>query len=92
MHHDEKHVPCIPYGALIPRGYRNLLVAGKTISGDRLAQSAYRIQASCMATGQAADTAAALSMGEDCRNIDVCELRRVLHEAGAIIPGLSTLV
>ena len=91
MYHDDQHVPRIPYGALIPRGYRNLLVAGKTISGDRLAQSAYRIQATCMATGQAAGTAAALSLGQDCRRLDVAQLRRTLHEAGAMIPGLTEL-
>lgn len=92
LYHEGEHVPRIPYGALIPRGYQNLLVAGKTISGDRLAQSAYRIQATCMATGQAAGTAAALSVGCDCRALDVARLRSVLFEAGAIIPGLSTLV
>lgn len=91
LYHDDRHVPRIPYGALIPRGYANLLVAGKAISGDRLAQSAYRIQATCMATGQAAGAAAALSHGEDCRKLDVLQLRTALHEAGALIPGMSKL-
>ena len=47
-------VPTIPYRALIPKGSDHLLVAGRCISGDLEASSAYRVQASCMATGQAA--------------------------------------
>lgn len=47
-------VPTIPLRALIPKGSRNLLVAGRSLSSDRLANSAARVQASCMGMGQAA--------------------------------------
>ncbi|MEG0766349.1 MAG: FAD-dependent oxidoreductase, partial [Clostridia bacterium] len=57
--HAAGRVPGIPYGALVPCTLHNLLVAGRCISGDREAQSAYRVQASCMAMGEAAGTAAA---------------------------------
>jgi hypothetical protein len=84
----EGKVPSIPFGALIPRGFENLLTAGRLISGDRLAQSAYRVQASCMAMGQAAGTAAFLALTNDCSVSQVkCKLlRQSLAKQGAIVP------
>jgi len=52
----------IPYRALLPRGVRNLLVAGRAIGGDRIAHAATRNMACCAVTGQAAGIAAALSV------------------------------
>lgn len=85
---DENHVPAIPYGALIPRGVDNMLVAGRCIGGDRLAQSAYRVKASCMAMGQAAGAAAALSAlyGTALPKVDLDALRSTLRSHGAIVP------
>ena len=57
-------VPTIPLRSLAPKGSRNLLVAGRSISSDRLANSAPRVQASCMAMGQAAGAAAALAAAQ----------------------------
>ncbi|NLF38328.1 FAD-dependent oxidoreductase [bacterium] len=54
-------VPTVPLGALIPSGSRNLLVAGRCVSSDRKANSALRVEASCMAMGQAAGAAAVLA-------------------------------
>lgn len=81
-------VPTIPYGALIPRGSDHLLAAGRCIAGDQVANSAYRVQASCMATGQAAGAAAALAAKkqQSVRQVSVDEIRGVLSEHGAIIP------
>lgn len=69
--HDEKgvkpqhlahgKVPTIPRGALIPKGSKNIMVAGRCVSSDRLANSAARVQASCMAMGQAAAVTATLA-------------------------------
>lgn len=85
---DENTIPAIPYGALLPKGIKDWLMAGRCISGDRLAQSAYRVKASCMAMGQAAGAAAALSAlkGIDTRDIDLKELKSVLQKFGAIVP------
>lgn len=52
----------IPYGCLVAAGVDNLLVGGRCISAERLAQGSLRIQQTCMATGQAAGAAAALSL------------------------------
>ncbi len=55
----------IRYGALIPVNVDNLLVAGRCISAEHIAESSLRIQQTCMATGQAAGTAAAMSINDN---------------------------
>jgi hypothetical protein len=81
-------VPTIPLRALIPLGSQNLLVAGRCISSDRLANSALRVQASCMAMGQAAGAAAALAVQyhDTPANIPISALKLLLQEHGAIVP------
>jgi len=54
----------IPYGSLVAAGVDNLLAGGRCISAGRMAQGSLRIQQTCIATGQAAGTAAALSLQE----------------------------
>lgn len=82
-------VPTVPLGALIPKGSRNLLVAGRCVSSDRLANSALRVQASCMAMGQAAAAAAALAAVANTTPGDVPlgGLRTLLRQHGAIVPA-----
>jgi hypothetical protein len=81
--------PTIPYRALLPENARQLIVAGRCISGDREAHSAYRVAATCMATGQAAGAAAALACRKGCDVADVPldELRDLLAAHDAILPG-----
>ena len=88
---EEGRVPGIPYGALVARGFDNLMMAGRIISGDRRAQSAYRVQATCMAVGQAAGTAAAMAarLGTSPDRLDPAALRSRLSENGAIVPGMQ---
>jgi len=82
-------VPTIPLGALIPKGSRNLIVAGRCVSSDRLANSGLRVQASCMAMGQAAGVAAALAAvhGTTPLEVPLSEIHKLLREHGAIIPA-----
>lgn len=78
----------IPYRALIPQGLRNVLVAGKCISGDQVAMSSYRMTPTCCAMGQAAGTAAALAMEAECadvREVDVPRLQAELVSAAAVL-------
>ena len=84
-------MPGIPYGALVAKGFDNLMMAGRIISGDRRAQSAYRVQASCMAMGEAAGTAAAMAVKGNtiAPAVDTEQLRSILHKNGAIVPGLD---
>jgi hypothetical protein len=81
-------VPTVPLRALVPKGSEGLLVAGRSVSSDRLANSALRVQASCMAMGQAAGAAAALAAraGVLSRDVSLDDLRDLLREQGAIVP------
>ncbi|MEE0946358.1 MAG: FAD-dependent oxidoreductase [Acutalibacteraceae bacterium] len=77
----------IPYGCLVPKNTDNLLVAGRCISVDHIAHSSTRIQGTCVMTGQAAGTAAAVSVKENkgCYDIDVSEVQKILRESGVNI-------
>lgn len=93
-HHEFLHedtVPTIPHGALIPKGSRHLQAVGRCISSDRKAHSALRVQASCMAMGQAAGAAAALGVqqGRASRDVPIDVLRHVLRAQGALVPEVN---
>ena len=81
-------VPTIPLRALIPKNSRNLLVAGRCISSDRLANSALRVQASCMGMGQAAGAAAALAykLKISPLSVPIYQLNSLIAENGGIVP------
>jgi len=81
-------VPTVPRGALLPEGSRNFLVAGRCLSSDRLANSALRVQATCMATGQAAGALAALAArtGIDPEAVSLDDLDALLLQHAAIVP------
>ena len=81
-------VPTVPYTALIPKGKNRMLTAGRCIGADTDAISALRVQAVCMATGQAAGCAAALVAREGLAApaLPVSSLRRALLSIGAICP------
>ncbi|MFO7899910.1 MAG: FAD-dependent oxidoreductase [Planctomycetota bacterium] len=82
-------LPTIPRGAMLPEDIEDVIVAGRAIAGDRLANSAYRVQATCMATGQAAGAMAALAAERDCdaEALPMPDIHDLLREHGAIIPG-----
>lgn len=82
-------VPTIPRGAMLPEGSRALIVAGRCISGDREAHSAYRVEATCMAVGQAAGAMAALAARRDCdvEDLPIADVHDFLRSHEAIVPG-----
>ena len=73
------------------RDTENLMMAGRCLSSDRETNSALRVKASCMASGQAAGTAAALAVraGVLPGQLDPAAVRQALDRASAIVPGLS---
>ncbi|MBA2700682.1 MAG: FAD-dependent oxidoreductase [Chloroflexi bacterium] len=77
----------IPYRSLVVRDAANVLVAGRCFSATHDAHASVRSMAQCMAMGQAAGTAAAMSVaaGRDPREIDVAALRDRLRIDGAIV-------
>lgn len=82
-------VPTIPLGALVPKDSRNLIVAGRSICSDRLANSGLRVQASCMGMGQAAGVAASLAAQTSTTPLEVplAAIHEQLRKYGAIVPG-----
>jgi hypothetical protein len=75
----------IPYRCLVSRGIENLLISGRCISSDRAANGSLRMMPTCMATGQAAGVAAAVSAerGVSPSSLDGAEIRGMLIKAGA---------
>jgi hypothetical protein len=84
----EDVVASIPLRALVPKDSTNFLVAGRCISSDRLANSALRVQASCMGMGQAAGAAAALACKGKVGPLDVpiAEVQELVEAHGGIVP------
>ncbi len=74
----------IPYRSLVPVKVENLLVAGRCLSADFMAQSGCRLVLACVNTGEAAGTAAAISLQHDIapRKIDRLELQTTLIRNG----------
>jgi glycine/D-amino acid oxidase-like deaminating enzyme len=80
-------VYAIPYRSLQAREVSNLLVAGRHISVDHPTHNATKEIPPCMATGEAAGTAAAMALQGGCAlaEVDVPALRDRLRGAGAIV-------
>ncbi len=74
----------VPYRSLVAKGIDNLLLAGRLISTTREAFGCTRVTVCCMATGEAAGTAAALlsKAGGKAKDIDVENLRETLKKNG----------
>lgn len=77
----------IPYRIMLPKGIENLLVAGRSVSASRMASGCIRPTVQCMVLGEAAGTAAAISVkdGVSCRDVDIKKLREKLIENGAVV-------
>lgn len=83
----------IPFGCLVPKTLKNVLMAGRCFSAERPAHGSARVMGGCLAMGQAAGTAASMAcVGNtqevDIRNVPVSELRNRLMNAGAILEGV----
>ena len=91
--HEEGRAGTVPLGGMLPKGIKNMLVAGRAISSDHGANSALRVQASCMAMGQAAGAVAALAAIKQCdpREIPLDLARQCLTNMGHIVPGSTKL-
>jgi hypothetical protein len=75
----------VPDRTLVPRGRDELWVAGRCFSATHDAHASCRSMAQTMAMGQAAGTAAALSLAANCgaREVPVARLQSRLRAAGA---------
>jgi hypothetical protein len=77
----------IPYRCLVPLEVENLLVAGRCISVTHRALGSTRVMPQCAALGQAAGTAAALSVKMNCtpRQLRYAPLAERLRSDGVIM-------
>ena len=79
----------IPYRSLLPKGVENMLVACRAFSSDQEANNFFNLIPHCVAIGEAAGTAAALSIkqGVSVRNVDFTSLRTRLIAQNVPLPG-----
>lgn len=77
----------IPYRCLLPKGFQNLLVAGRCISSTHEAQASYRIMPFCAEIGQAAGCAVAVAKASkrSVRTVEVPEVQKILRAEGFVI-------
>lgn len=77
----------LPFRMLVPQAIDNLLVAGRCASMTHLGQSAARVSGACLVMGEAAGTAAAQAIRQDCspRAIDIPVLQRTLEGNGVYL-------
>ena len=78
----------VPYRALTPVGLNNVLIAGRSISSDRMVNGSLRVMPVCLAMGEAVGMAAAMAAdaGKDVRKVDVQALREKLRGRGGYFP------
>ncbi len=69
----------VPYRSLVPKGVANLLVAGRSIGGDKISHAAVRSMMCCTVSGQGAGVAAAVSIRDDV-GVDAVDVGRVRGE------------
>ena len=74
----------IPLRSLVPKGAANLLVAGRSASGDQMAMSSFRIQATCAQMGFAAGTAARICQreGRDLQDAPLAAIQQAIEAGG----------
>ena len=77
----------VPYGIMLPQKVENLLVAGRSVAGDRISHAATRQMCCCCVTGQGAGVAAAVSIKADvtCREVDIQTVQARLEAQGVRI-------
>lgn len=82
-----EHAIGIPYGCVVSENIPNLLMAGRCVSVDTGIYGLTRVMATCMGLGEAAGTAAALSVQQkvDPKDLDTKLLCNTLEKNGAIL-------
>ena len=77
----------IPFRILIAKGIENLLVAGRSVSADRVMLGSLRVMPACFAMGQAAGTAAAIISRQNIalRELNIHTLQETLQKDGCVL-------
>lgn len=79
----------VPYRCLLPQRMENLIVAGRCVSATQDAQGSLRVMPPSFSLGQAAGTAAALSVADNVtpRDLSREKLRNALVQQGHVVDG-----
>lgn len=74
----------VPYASMLPKVVENLLVAGRSSGGDRIAHASTRNMSCCAVLGQGAGIAAAVSLhdGTDLTSVDMGRVQAELDRQG----------
>jgi len=74
----------VPYRSLVPKGVANLLVAGRSIGGDKTSHAAVRSMMCCTVSGQGAGVGAAVSLreGVPAADVSIAKVRAELARQG----------
>lgn len=82
----------VPYRTLVPKGREEVWVVGRCFSATHDAHASCRSMAQTMAMGQAAGTAAALSLetGTSALELSIADLQQHLRSLGALLETPST--
>jgi hypothetical protein len=74
----------VPYRSLVPKGVDNLIVAGRSIGGDKVSHASTRNMMCCTVSGQGAGVAAAISLRTDdpFHRLDVAKVQAELRRQG----------
>lgn len=72
----------IPLRSLVARGSANLLVAGRSVSGEQMAMSSYRVQATCAQTGFAAGCVAGLARDRHVMALEIGDVQQAIEAGG----------
>ena len=77
----------IPYRSMLPKGVKNLIVAGRATGGDRISHAATRNMACCAVQGQGAGVAAAWSVKNNTalEDVDIQAIQKVIEGQGVRI-------
>jgi len=77
----------VPYGIMVPQKVENLLIAGRSVAGDKISHAATRQMMCCAVTGQAAGVAAAVSIKDNvtCRKVNIRKVQKALKNQGVRI-------
>ncbi len=75
----------VPYRSLVPQGVQGLLVAGRSIGGDKVSHAAVRNMMCCAVSGQGAGVAAAIAIKQEQAfdRIDLGKVQAELRRQGA---------
>lgn len=94
LEHDispEHPIRCFPYRCLVPHKVEGLLVAGRSFSSEDRVNEMLNLIGHCIALGQAAGTAAAISVQDNqrLRDVNYSKLRNTLISQGVPLPKIE---